>query len=107
MSVGEVALRDSRPVRSMMPLASPAIPASVLDEDVVRHVLWQYGLAGGQEPGHFAAALMASFQRADVDNFARLRSVYPVMGFWMYALRFSREGHELALRALRLLGVRP
>ena len=100
-------LRDARPPMSTDVSESRGIPAEVLDEAVVRHVLWQYGLAGAQEPGHFSTALMAAFQRADVENFARLRSVYPVVGFWMFALRFAPEGHELALRALRLMGATP
>lgn len=91
---------------SATPVAQAGIPAAVLDEATVRQVLWQYGLAGGEEPGHFRAALMAAFQRADAENFRRLREAYPVLGFWMYALRFSVDGHHLALRALRQMGAR-
>ncbi|WP_374978143.1 hypothetical protein ACEYYH_10705 [Microbacterium trichothecenolyticum] len=91
----------------LAPVAQAGIPTAMLREDVVRHVLWQYGLAGAEEPGHFTGALMQAFQRADEGNFRILREAYPVLGFWMYALRFSNEGHALALRALRQMGVRP
>lgn len=89
------------------PVAQDGIPTAMLDEAVVRNVLWQYGLAGAWEPGHFRGALMQAFQRADEENFRILREAYPVLGFWMYALRFTYEGHQLALRALRQMGVRP
>ncbi len=93
--------------RSSRAVARDGIPGAMLHEDTVREVLWHYGLAGGREPGHFRAALMSTFQRADVDNFRILREAYPVLGFWMYALRFSTDGHRLALRALSQMGLRP
>ncbi|WP_137843818.1 hypothetical protein [Microbacterium sp. 2FI] len=84
----------------------PELPATVLDEDAVRQVLWFFGRPGGREPGGFRSALFEAMAVADQENFSRLYSAFPVLGFWFDALKSRSDGVTLAVRALDLLGVK-
>jgi hypothetical protein len=82
------------------------IPAAVLDEMSVRQVLWFFGRPGGVQPGGFRTALLEAMAVADQENFERLYSAFPALGFWFAALKQRHDGVTLAVRALDLLGVK-
>lgn len=72
---------------------------------VAAHVLWYFGMPGGEEPGGFVKALLMAFQAADPDNRARLSSAFPGHGVAM-ALADTVDGgrglqHLQALAAER------
>lgn len=84
----------------------PVIPVTVLDEDSIRQVLWFFGRPGGGEPGGFRTALLEAMAIADADNFQRLYSAFPVLGFWFDVVKRRSDGVTLAVRGLDLLGVK-
>ncbi len=84
----------------------PELPETVLDEEAVRQVLWFFGRPGGRQPGGFRTALFEAMAIADQENFSRLYSSFPVLGFWFDVLKQRSDGVTLAVRALDLLGVK-
>lgn len=85
---------------------STEIPEAVLDESVVRAVLWFFGRHGAVQPSGFRSHLLETFAKADSSNFERLYAAFPVEGFWMHTFKNRPNGVTLAVRALDLLGVK-
>lgn len=81
---------------SPVDLPGRAAEALAVRQEVARHVLWHNGDPRGQEPGSFTAKLLEAWARADQDNSARLRAVFPTLGA---AVHISQsEGSEALAR---------
>jgi hypothetical protein len=70
---------------------------TVLEKEVIRHVLWYFGDERGWEPGGFTRLILAAMQKADPGNFLRLSVAFPQEAKAMRIVLGSSDGiNELA-----------
>jgi hypothetical protein len=55
------------------------IDTVAIDATTARHILWHYGIDGGQQPTAFTARLIGTIEIADQADLNRLRTIYPTL----------------------------